>query len=205
MEALFREHKICAIFRGIPKNIFLPYAKALYDGGIRLFEVSMTDPDAEKEITWLKEELQKDAVIGAGTIIDREAFFRAESVQAAFYLSPSADTEILELCQKKERKLIPGVLTPSDISKCIHFGFYVLKLFPVSEVTDGYVHQLKGPFAEVEFIAVGGVRLANIKNKINAGYIGVGIGNGMIRENLIKEKQWGMVTESVKEALCLFK
>lgn len=84
MEALFREHKICAIFRGIPKNIFLPYAKALYDGGIRLFEVSMTDPDAEKEITWLKEELQKDAVIGAGTIIDREAFLGRKACRRLF-------------------------------------------------------------------------------------------------------------------------
>ncbi len=201
MEELFQKHKVCAIFRGISDDIYISYAKALYEGGIRLFEVSMTDSSAERQILGLRRELPEDVRIGAGTIVNRVSFFRAEEVNADFYLSPSADDEILKLCREKGRKLIPGVFTPSDISRCLRFGFYVLKLFPACEVSEQYLRQLKGPFPSAQFVAVGGITITEVPAKLKEGYIGAGIGNGIAPKKWIEEKKWDKVSENVVEAL----
>lgn len=201
MEKLFEKEKVCAIFRGIPDDRYILYAKALYKGGIRLFEVSMTDSGAANQILGLRRELPEDASIGAGTVVNRLSLSRAEKAGAEFYLSPSADTEILKLCQEKGRKLIPGVFTPSDISRSLRFGFHVLKLFPACEVSERYLRQLKGPFPGVKFIAVGGITLTEVPQKLKEGYIGVGIGNGIVPKEWVEDKEWDRISGKIKEVL----
>ena len=40
IESLIKEHKIIAILRGVPSEKIVDVAKALYDGGIRLLEIT---------------------------------------------------------------------------------------------------------------------------------------------------------------------
>jgi len=50
IESLIREHKIIAILRGVPSEKIVDVAKALYDGGIRLLEITFNQKSETKLI-----------------------------------------------------------------------------------------------------------------------------------------------------------
>lgn len=50
IESLIKEHKIIAILRGVPSEKIVDVAKALYDGGIRLLEITFNQKSETKLI-----------------------------------------------------------------------------------------------------------------------------------------------------------
>ena len=50
IESLIMEHKIIAILRGVPSEKIVDVAKALYDGGIRLLEITFNQKSETKLI-----------------------------------------------------------------------------------------------------------------------------------------------------------
>lgn len=201
MEQLFRNHKVCAILRGLPDDICLPYARAAYNGGIRIFEVAMNSYHPIKQIELLKTNLGADAVVGAGTVTTVERCRAAESAGASFLLTPSVSEPVLAYCRERDMPLLPGVMTPSDVSRCLESGYRTMKLFPAGELPLSYVKNLKGPFDDTEYIAVGGVTIENIQVYLKNGFIGVGIGAGLIPEVYRKNKMWQEAADHIRERL----
>ena len=73
IESLIREHKIIAILRGVPSEKIVDVAKALYDGGIRLLEITFNQKsetkliDTPNAIRAVREALGDKMVIGGGS------------------------------------------------------------------------------------------------------------------------------------------
>ena len=72
-----------------------------------------------------------------------------------FIFTPSVNEEVLKYSQKNNINLIPGVFSPSEVALCLNYGFRLLKLFPAENLSETYVKNLKGPFNNADFIAVG--------------------------------------------------
>ena len=197
MKSIIQNYPICAILRGTDPKTVIPYAKAVFDGGVRMFEVAMNTEGAAGQIEALREAFGDAAMVGAGTVINEERCLLAEEAGAQFFLTPSATEYVLQYCRERNIPLLPGVMTPTDVALCLSYGYDTMKLFPAGDLPMGYIKSLKGPFSGTEYVAVGGVGPANIQQFFDAGFIGVGIGSSLAPKNLVQEGRWDEVTQYV--------
>ena len=193
--------KITGIFRNIDESKIVKTAEILINNNINTFEVSYNSHDAIKQIKLLKEH-HPDAKIGAGTILNIEDLKKITSeTNPDFIFTPSVNEKVLEYSQKNNINLIPGVFSPSEVALCLNYGFRLLKLFPAENLSETYVKNLKGPFNNAEFIAVGGVTKDNILSFFKMGYIGVGMGSSLIKTDFLKNNDWDSLDKHIKDIL----
>lgn len=198
MHNIIKKHPVIAILRSTPQEDLEAYTSALYDGGLRAFEVSFSSETAASQLKWMKEHMAPDTCIGAGTILTRKDAESALQAGADFFLSPSSNPEVLDYCRTNRIPLLPGVFSPTDVSICLSYGFHTLKLFPAADLPLQYIKSLKGPFPNTEFVAVGGVTPQNTSMYLNSGFVGVGIGSSLVDKTLFREKNWTQITQNIR-------
>lgn len=201
LRKVIAENPILAIMRNVPLEITLDYAKAIIDGGINFFEVALNSPNALEQISMLKKAYRDKAYIGAGTAITVQRAKAAVEAGAQFLLAPSTDPDVLEYCRDNNIPILPGALTPSDVTTCLSYGFNVIKLFPAGDMPKGYIKSLKGPLDNTDYVAIGGVNKDNLKEFFDQGYIGVGLGSNILPKEAVKNRDWAVASEYVKELL----
>ena len=193
--------KITGIFRNIDESKIVKTAEILINNNINAFEVSYNSHDAIKQIKLLKEHYP-DAKIGAGTILNIEDLKKITSeTEPDFIFTPSINEEVLKYSKKNNINLIPGVFSPSEVALCLNYGFRLLKLFPAENLSETYVKNLKGPFNNADFIAVGGVTKDNIMSFFKMGYLGVGMGSSLIKTDFLKNNDWDSLDKHIKDTL----
>ena len=96
--------------------------RALYEGGIRTFEITMRTPVALDVISAVAKDLGSDAIVGAGTLTRPEHFAQAKEAGAVFAVSPGI-TAALALAQADVGlDWLPGIATPSELITALEFG-----------------------------------------------------------------------------------
>ena len=201
LRKVIAENPILAIMRNVPLEITLDYAKAIIDGGISFFEVALNSPNALEQISMLKKAYGDKAYIGAGTAITVERAKSAVEAGAQFLLAPSTDPDVLEYCRDNNIPILPGALTPSDVTTCLRYGFEVIKLFPAGDMPKGYIKSLKGPLDNTDYVAIGGVNKDNLADFFAQGYIGVGLGSNILPKEAVANRDWAAASKYVKELL----
>lgn len=192
--------KITGIFRNIEEGKILKTAEILINNNIDTFEVSYNSHDAAKQIKLLKK-YYPGAKIGAGTILNTEDLKKISEAKPDFIFTPSVNEKVLEYSQKNKINLIPGVFSPSEVALCLNYGFRLLKLFPAENLSETYIKNLKGPFNNTEFIAVGGITKDNILSFFKMGYFGVGMGSSLIKNEFLKNDDWNSLDTHIKSIL----
>lgn len=198
MKQIINENPILAILRNIPDDILLNYADAIIGGGVKFFEVALNSKGALEQIARLKAHFGNNIFLGAGTAINVELAKSAIDAGAEFLLSPSSDEDVLAYCERKGIMMLPGALTPSDVSLCVRHGFYTIKLFPAADMPMNYAKHLKGPFDGTEYVAIGGVNQNNMTEFIHNGYLGVGLGSNILPQDAVKARDWKRASEYVE-------
>ena len=198
MKECVGDNPLLAILRGVPDDILLNYAGAIFEGGVRFFEVAMNTKNATEQIARLRKHFGKKLIIGAGTAITVERAEAAINAGAEFLLTPSTDEPVLKYAHDNGIQMLPGVLTPTDVSIATRYGFNVLKLFPAGDMPVGYIKSLKGPFDNTDYIAIGGVSADNIEAFMSHGFIGVGLGSNILRKEDVINRDWQRAAEYVK-------
>jgi len=201
MKQIVSENPLLAILRNVPDEKLIDYASAIVGGGVKFFEVVLNSKNALNQISLLKKHFGKDVIIGAGTAINIERVKSAIDAGAQFLLSPSTDADVLAYCQKEKISVMPGALTPSDVSVCVRYGFNVIKLFPAGDMPMGYIKSLKGPFDDTDYVAIGGVNAGNAADFIKQGYIGVGLGSAIIPKEYAENNEWDKASEYIESIL----
>ncbi|WP_290437388.1 bifunctional 4-hydroxy-2-oxoglutarate aldolase/2-dehydro-3-deoxy-phosphogluconate aldolase, partial [Aeromonas caviae] len=107
----------------------LPMAKALLDGGISVFEITLRTPVALDAIALIAKAMP-DAMVGAGTVLNCAQFDAAVAAGARFVISPGMTPALLAHAAKSTAPLIPGVATPSEVMQALEAGYDHLKFFP---------------------------------------------------------------------------
>ena len=178
-EAIRRE-KIIVILRGVCAEKIVDIAKALHAGGIRLMEVTCNTPGA--------------AIIGAGTVITKDLFDEVIAAGAEYVVAPDVNPVVIESVLAGDVAVLPGAATATEIFTAARLGAEMVKIFPATALGADYISQLRGPIDNVDFVAVGGVRLNNIADFMAAGCAAVGIGTGAIGRELIEKSQWAQIS-----------
>ena len=155
IESLIREHKIIAILRGVPSEKIVDVAKALYDGGIRLLEITFNQKsetkliDTPNAIRAVREALGDKMVIGAGTVMSVEEVHAAKEAGAAFALAPNVDESVIKEIVDCGMEAIPGAMTPSEIADSYRYGASVVKLFPAGNLGLSYCKAVMAPINHI--------------------------------------------------------
>lgn len=200
-----KERKIIAIVRGVEPKKLVPLAKALYDGGIRLMEItysadgSVSDEETAAVVGALANEFDGRMYIGSGTVLTREQVKRTYDVGGRFIISPNTDAEVIRYTKELGMVSIPGALTPSEAEAANRAGADFVKLFPVTSMGTSYVKAIAAPLSHIKFLAVGGITPENIGEYLDIGVCGFGIGSNIINKEYIAEENYEKITASAKE------
>jgi 2-dehydro-3-deoxyphosphogluconate aldolase/(4S)-4-hydroxy-2-oxoglutarate aldolase len=198
---LLQETKIIVIVRGLEPDYIVRLGEALYQGGIRVMEVTLNSPGALEAIGMLQEKLSERMFIGAGTVLDTEDAERALKAGASFLVTPNTEEEVIRLAVQRGVPVYPGAMTPSEVVRAWKAGATAVKLFPTSSLGLPYIKELQGPLGHIPMIAVGGVNEENIRQFMVAGCHAVGIGGSLVRLDDIRSSRLEIITEKAKRLL----
>lgn len=197
MYEVFAQNPLLAILRNVPKEITLDYAGAIRKGGVKVFEVALNSPDALEQIAMLRKAYGGECLIGAGTAITVERCQAALDAGAQFLLTPGTPVDVLAFCRDHNVMLLPGVMTPTDVAVSLQYGFKTMKLFPAGDLPRSYVKDLKGPYDDTNYIAIGGVTPDNIPEFRAAGCLGVGLASSLMPKDKAAARDWDACAEYV--------
>lgn len=190
MYEIVKQHPILAILRNVPLEKTLDYADTVVKGGISFFEVALNSRDGLQQIRMLRDHLGDTCMIGAGTAISVDLAKAALDAGAQFLLTPGTPPDVLEYCADQQIYLLPGVLTPCDVALALKYGFRTMKLFPAGSMPRNYVKDLKGPFDQTNYMAIGGVSPDNIREFLQAGCISAGLASSLMPRHVIETGSW---------------
>lgn len=176
--------------------------EAIYRGGIRAAEVTMTVPGAVKVLEKLSDEFGDRMVLGAGTVLDPETARICMLAGAQFFVTPALNLKTIEMAQRYSRVICPGALTPTEVITAWQAGADFVKVFPCENVGGAkYIKALKGPFPQVEMIPTGGVSLATAGDFLKAGACAVAVGGELVDAKTIKEGKYEVFEERARQFL----
>lgn len=196
---LVSKHPLLAILRNVPVEKTIDYAEAAVQGGAPFFEVALNSPNALEQITMLRTHFGDRCSVGAGTAITPDKCKAALDAGAQFLLTPGTPLSVFEYCAKNDVALLPGVLTPTDVATSLEFGFRTMKLFPAGSMPRKYIKDLKGPFDNTNYMAIGGVSPDNIREFFDAGYLSVGLASSLMPKAAVAANDWEACVAYVKD------
>lgn len=192
--------KVIAIVRGVDGRRCLDVAQALYDGGIRLMEVTydQTDPSSFQAtadaIAAVAESFEGRMEVGAGTVTTPELVELSARAGGRFIISPNTDPAVIRRSRELGLVSIPGAMTPTEILAAHQAGADLVKVFPVDRLGPSYLSAVLAPLRHVRLLAVGGVDAGNIPDFLRAGALGVGVGGSLVNARLVRDGELGEIT-----------
>lgn len=182
----------------------VPLAQALYNGGLKVLEITLRTPCALDAITAMVENLPADAVIGAGTIITPQDLEKAVKAGSTFLVSPGTTPALIEAAKASSIPLLPGVATPTEAMHLLVEGFTHQKFFPAEAA--GGVPMLKsigGPLPQITFCPTGGIDLAKAPTYLALPNVACVGGTWMAPKELMKAGRWDEIERLAREAASL--
>jgi 2-dehydro-3-deoxyphosphogluconate aldolase/(4S)-4-hydroxy-2-oxoglutarate aldolase len=194
------EEGIVPVIRAATPDLALRAARAVMAGGISVFEITMTVPDAPDVIRALVRELGDRALVGAGTVLNAGAAHQCIDAGAAFVVSPGLDPDTIIEAHGRGVPAMPGALTPTEVIAAWNLGADLVKIFPISAVGGAkYLRALKGPLPEVKMLPTGGITAANAAEYLAAGAVALGIGGELVDTVALAEWRDAAITERARE------
>ena len=171
---------VIAILRGFDHQTTLALATSCWAAGIRLVEVPVQGDEGFRALeVAAAEAAAKGELVGAGTVYTVADAQRAQSCGASFLVAPGLDEDTARFAAERRVPYLPGVTTPTDVQNAKRLGIHTVKLFPAAAMGTAWLSALRGPFPEINFIAVGGVSPGNACDFLDRGAVGVGVGGAL--------------------------
>lgn len=173
------EEGVVAVLRSESVEQALDVARACVAGGVRFIEVTFSVPDAAGAIRALSEDAKTGAIVGAGTVLTVEQAGEAIAAGARFIVAPVYSPEMLALCQEKDVPYIPGCMTVNEMFAAQQAGCPVVKFFPASQFTPGFIKAVHAPLPTLDIMPTGGINLDNAAEWIAKGAFALGVGGNL--------------------------
>jgi len=178
--------------------------EAIYRGGVRAAEITMTVPGAVRALEKIADEFGDKIVLGAGTVLDPETARICMLAGAEFFVTPSLKLATIEMAKRYAKVICPGALTPTEVLTAWEAGADMVKIFPCGNVGGPkYIRALKGPFPQIEMVPTGGVNLETAGEFLKAGACAVAVGGELVDAKLIREERYGLIEERARQYLAV--
>ncbi len=176
--------------------------EAVYRGGIRAAEITMTVPGAIQALEKLADAFGDKLVLGAGTVLDPETARICMLAGAQFFVTPALNLKTIEMAKRYSKIIMPGALTPTEIVAAWEAGADFVKVFPCGALGGAkYIKSLKAPLPHVEMVPTGGVSLETTADFLRAGAAAVAVGAELIDAKTISEGRYEVFEERARQFL----
>ncbi|MFO0824272.1 MAG: bifunctional 4-hydroxy-2-oxoglutarate aldolase/2-dehydro-3-deoxy-phosphogluconate aldolase [Gemmataceae bacterium] len=162
-------------------------------------EVTFTVPNALDVIRAAKQQLGDRVLLGAGTVLDTETARAALLAGAEFLVAPSLNVEVIKLCRRYDKLIMPGAFTPTEVVTAWEAGADIVKVFPADVVGPAFFKALRGPLPQVKLMPTGGVDLTTAGEFLKAGAVCLGVGSQMVDPKLVAARDFAKITALAKQ------
>lgn len=201
---LLKKHRFVGIMRHIRPEVALAAAKAMYEGGIRIFEITF-DPSRETTveetggiIRQLREYFGDDVSVGAGTVLTVDYAKAAWEAGAQFIVAPNTDEQVISFTKEKGMVSIPGAYTPTEIMRAYQLGADVVKIFPILPDAEAYLKNVISPLSHIPFMVTGGINPNTIEKFLATGATALAAGVTIVNPELADSGDFDTIRENAR-------
>ncbi len=196
---------VVAVIRAPSGEQLVDVAEALLAGGVEVMEVTFTVPRAPQVLERVADKLGDKILLGAGTVLDAETARIALLAGAQFIVSPATNVDVIRLCLRYDKLVMPGALTPTEVLTAWEAGADIIKIFPSVLTGPGYIKSLKAPLPQVRMMPTGGVNLDTAKSFLQAGSFALGIGSSLVEPKALAERDMKRVESLARQYIEIVK
>lgn len=190
---------VVAIIRVASAQEAVAVCGAIAKGGVKPIEITMTVPGAIDAIKELKGAMGDNVLLGAGTVLDPETARAVVLAGAEFVVCPTLNLEVIEVCRRYSKIVIPGAFTPTEILTAWEAGADIVKVFPATVGGPRYLRDIRGPLPQIRLMPVGGVNIDNTPDFIKAGAVAVAAGTSLVDGKAVSEGKYDIITENARK------
>ena len=190
---------IVAVVRFSDPGPLVEVVKALADGGVTVAEVTFTVPNALDVIRAAKQQVGDRVLLGAGTVLDTETCRAAFLAGAEFVVAPSLNLDVIRMCRRYDKLVMPGAFTPTEVVTAWEAGADVVKVFPADVVGPAFFKALRGPLPQVKLMPTGGVDLTTAGEFLKAGAVCLGVGGQLVDPKLVAAGDYAGITRLARQ------
>lgn len=179
------------------KDDFIAYAQAMYDGGARVIEVTMTTPGALDAIQAISSQFKGKLWVAAGTVLDpvtaREVILHGGSV----IVNPAVIPDVIDIANRYLVPVFSGAFTATEVLAAMRAGASMVKIFPAELGGPKYMTNLRMVYPQVQLIPSGGISLENAAEFIRCGACAVSGARTFMNREKIAAEGLGWITRQV--------
>ena len=184
---------IVAVIRAESGELLVDVAEALLAGGVDVMEVTFTVPRATRVLERVADRLGDRVLLGAGTVLDPETARAALLAGAEFIVAPNTNVEVIKVCKRYSKLVMPGALTPTEVVAAWEAGADIVKIFPSDLTGPKYIKALHGPLPHIRLMPTGGVNLETAADFLKAGACALGVGSSLVDPKLVAAGDLGRI------------
>ncbi|MCD6232685.1 bifunctional 2-keto-4-hydroxyglutarate aldolase/2-keto-3-deoxy-6-phosphogluconate aldolase [Candidatus Aerophobetes bacterium] len=196
------EGGVIPVIRAKSEEEAIKIGEAVEKGGIKVLEITMTVPNALEVLRRVAEKFSNDILLGAGTVLDGETARAAILAGAQFIVGPCLNIELIKVCKRYSKIVIPGAMTPTEILYAWEVGADIVKVFPAGNLGGpSYIKAIKAPLPHILLNPTGGVNLNNAGEFIRAGASIISVGSALVDKKAVAEKNFKELTNRAAKFL----
>jgi 2-dehydro-3-deoxyphosphogluconate aldolase / (4S)-4-hydroxy-2-oxoglutarate aldolase len=194
---------IVAVVRSPDSQQLVEVVRALADGGVSVVEITMTVPDALGVLRQVRQSLGERVLLGAGTILDTETARAALLAGAEYLVAPTLNLDVIRLCQRYSKLVMPGAFTPTEILTAWEAGADIIKVFPAEVVGPAFFKAMRGPLPQVRLMPTGGVDLNTAADFLRAGACCLGLGSQLVEPRAVAERNFDRIRDLARQYVAI--
>src|SRR5215467_3133545 len=194
---------VVAVVRAPDSQQLVEVARALADGGITVVEITMTVPNALDVVRQVRQALGNRLLLGAGTVLDPETTRAVMLAGAEYIVAPTLNLDVIRLCQRYDKLVMPGAFTPTEILTAWEAGADIVKVFPADVVGPAFFKALRGPLPQVRLMPTGGVDLTTAAAFLQAGACCLGVGGQLVEPRAVAEGNFERIREMARQYVAI--
>src|SRR5438876_576364 len=196
---------IVAVVRSPDSQQLVEVCRALADGGVSVVEITLSVPSALDVLRQVSQALGDRVLLGAGTVLDAETARAVLLAGAEYVVAPTLNLEVIRLCQRYDKLVMPGALTPTEILAAWEAGADIVKVFPAEVVGPAFFKALRGPLPQIRLMPTGGVDLTTAAAFLKAGACCLGVGAQLVEPKAIADRNFTRIRDLARQYVAVVK
>jgi len=197
--AAIERQRVSAIIRTQDQSLARDAMEAAIAGGFRVIEFTLTTPGAPELVSQFAK--RNDLLVGAGTVMTKEAARQAVSAGAKFLVSPIADAEIIAEAVSLGVPMIPGCYTPTEMQTAHRQGAAFIKVFPMPAGGVSFIEAVRAPLPHLKLFPTNGITVDNFLDFLRAGCAGVGFVKDLFQPQDMKTRNFEAIRQRAADII----
>jgi len=188
-----------------PENVddAVEVARALFNGGLPVIEVTLRTPVAMEAIKAMVDAVP-DAVVGAGTVLSAAQMEQVKQAGGRFAVAPGATPRLYAAARDSDLPFLPGVATSSELMLGLEQGLDTFKFFPAVQAGGAaMLAAWNGPFGDVRFCPTGGISAQTARDFLHLPNVLCVGGSWLTTRALLQARDWAGIEQLARDSAAL--